>query len=174
MILVNIMNSLTTTFLAVARCMFVAKHLHFKHYFIVKRTVVSMSGFVVFAVASYKPVLASMGMVTRLDTKTNVSRPSLWFSPFRESIKNVIWTLIQMVLPVTTEFIVVVCILIMINSLHAVPKFRQTLHLHACDRKISQLKGNNDNSNDANDKFSGKDIRVVKQVTLISLVYIHE
>ncbi|CAG5124032.1 unnamed protein product [Candidula unifasciata] len=166
-ILINVTNTLTTTFIAVARCMCVAKPLHFKHSFTVKRTVIVMSGFAVFALAIYTPLLAYMGMVERLDTKTNRSRPSLWLSPHKDSIKNIVWTLIQTVLPVVTEFIVLLCIAVMINSLLAASKFRQASKI-----PVGNKEGKTGSFNDSSDKLSGKDIRVVKQVTLISVMYI--
>ncbi|CAG5124029.1 unnamed protein product [Candidula unifasciata] len=172
LVLINVNNTLTTTFLAVARCMCVAKPLHFKHTFTVKRTVVIMTAFAIFAVAIYTPILANMGMVYRLDAKTNTSRPTLWLSPNRESTKNIVWTIIQIILPIATEFIVLVCIVIMINSLRAASKFRQASHITVCANDSSCLKGKTGSSNVANEKLSGKEIRVVKQVTLISLVYI--
>lgn len=171
-VLVNVMNTLITTFLAVARCMCVAKPLYFRHSFTVKKTTASLSGFAVFAVVAYTPIFASMGMVVRIDRETNITRHTLWISPRRESIKNVIWTLTQMVLPASTEFIVLFCIVIMANSLRAASKFRQTSQLPGCDKEVSHLKEKADSSNDTMNKLSGKDIRVVKQVTLISLVYI--
>ncbi|CAG5128753.1 unnamed protein product [Candidula unifasciata] len=161
LILINVTNTLTTTFLAVARCMCVAKPLHFKHSFTVKRTVVIMTGFAVFAVAIYTPLLANMGMVPRLDPKTNTSRPMLWLSPYRDSVKNVVWTLIQTLLPVVTDL-----------SLRTAFRFRKASQISVCDREVSNAKGKTDSSNDTSDKLSGKDIRVVKQVTFISLVYI--
>ncbi|CAG5128751.1 unnamed protein product [Candidula unifasciata] len=149
-ILINITNVLTTTFLAVARCMCVAKPLHFKNAFTVKRTVYFMSGFAAFAVTVYIPVLANMGFVVTFNNRTRVSRPTLWMSPFRESIKDIALLLIDAILPLATEVIVLICVVVMTSSLRAAAKFRES----------------------STDKVSGKDVRVVMQVTLISLVYI--
>ncbi|CAG5124030.1 unnamed protein product [Candidula unifasciata] len=171
-ILVNVPNTLTTTFLAVARCMCVAKPLHFKHLFTVKRTVVIMTGFAILAIAIYTPVLANMGMVERLDTKFNISRPMLWLSPYRDSVKNIVFTLLQMVLPVVTEVIVLACLAIMANRLRAASKFRQASHIPLYVTNVVNAKAKIESNQDTSGKFSGKDIRVVKQVALISLVYI--
>lgn len=176
MILINVTNVLSTTFIAVARCMCVAKPLHFKNSFTVKRTVYFMAGFAFFAVAIYTPVLANMGMVARLNNKTKMLRSVLWLSPFRESIKNVVWMLIDMILPVITEFVVLFCVLVMANSLRASSRFRQSsvaqqFNKHI-DRNQQYTKDNQVSSNAASDKLSVKDSRVIMQVVLISLVYI--
>ncbi|CAG5124028.1 unnamed protein product [Candidula unifasciata] len=176
MIMLAVTNVLTTTFLAVARCMCVAKPLHFKNYFTVKRTVYFMSGFAIFAVTVYTPLLANMAMVTMLDARINMSRPTLWMSKYREPIKNVVFVITDMILPVSSQFIVLTCIIIMASSLRASSRFRQKTKIQTSDQKKLQITSELQDKGTANanitDKLSGKELRVVTQVTLISVVYV--
>lgn len=182
MILINETNVLTTTFLAVARCMCVAKPLQFKNSFTRKRAILFMVGFALFAVVVYTPILANMGMVEKFDKFTNMSRPTFWVSPIRESIKEVIWTFTEMLLPFVTQFIIIFCVVIMAHSLRVASKFRQTSVLttgkvtnknNGNDTFSSQDAGlNNGDSDIATDKLTGKDLRVIQQVVLISVVYV--
>lgn len=175
LVLIAVTNVLATTFLAVARCMCVAKPLNFKNCFTVKKTVYFMAGFAIFAVAIYTPILANMGMVTTYNNKTHMSRRTLWVSKYKEPIKNVVFLIIDMILPVSTQFIVLACILIMANSLRAASRFRQASNqIYAKEQPDigSHCRRKATSSTDVTDKLSGKDFRVVTQVILISVVYI--
>ncbi|CAG5128752.1 unnamed protein product [Candidula unifasciata] len=176
MVLVNVTNVLTTTFLAVARCMCVAKPLHFKNWFTTNKTLGFIGSFVTVAVVSYAPVIANLGMVTTFDIKKNITRPILWVSPKRESIKVIAWIIIDLTLPFATQFIVVICVVIMASSLQASSRFRQSAVLSPENAK-SVLKQNGKVTLSSTltvptDKLSSKDVRVVQQVVLISVVYI--
>ncbi|CAG5127962.1 unnamed protein product [Candidula unifasciata] len=182
MILINETNVLTTTFLAVARCMCVAKPLQFKNTFTRKRAIMFMVGFAVFAIVTYSPILANMGMRHKFETLLNRTRPALWVSPVRESVKEIIWTINNMLLPFATQFIIIICVFIMSRSLRAASRFRQSSV--AMTEKGFEKHGTNHNTNlnevdlefsEANnsvDKLTGKDLRVIQQVVLISVVYI--
>lgn len=187
MILLNVTNVLTTTFLAVARCLCVAKPLHFKNYFTLKRTVIFLTSFAVLAVATYSPILVNMGMVNKHDSVTNITRPVLWVSQNRELIKDVVWAVIDMALPFTTQLVVAICVIIMTTSLRASSKFRQasalTLkkichknndmsdHSTNTERNKNKMAASNSSSG-VNEKLTSKDRRVVQQVILISVLYI--
>ncbi|CAG5127966.1 unnamed protein product [Candidula unifasciata] len=169
MILLIVTNVLATTFIAVARCMCVVKPLQFKNTFTVLRTVYFMAGFAIFAVAIYTPILANMGMVTGFDNTTKRYRTSLWLPRHREAIKNVIFVIIDLLLPVSTQVIVVFCIVLMANSLQASSRFRQTSKIQTCNKETSiSFKENASDS----DRLSGKERRVINQVIVISVVYI--
>ncbi|CAG5124024.1 unnamed protein product [Candidula unifasciata] len=171
MVLVNIINVLTTTFLAVARCMCVAKPLQFKNWFSKTITLAFIGSFIVVSVVSYAPVIASLGFKTQFDIGKNITRPILWVSPKRDSIKVITWIILNLILPFTTQFIIVVCIVIMANSLRVSSRFRQS----AVSMSVADKKGNDilsSKSTVPTDKLSGKDILVVQQVVLISVVYI--
>ncbi|CAG5124025.1 unnamed protein product [Candidula unifasciata] len=176
MVLVNITNVLTTTFLAVARCMCVAKPLHFKNWFTKNRALGFILSFVILAVASYAPVTAYVGIVTQFDVMKNITRPILWVSPKRESVKVIAWIIKDLILPFATQFIVVVCVVIMASSLRISSRFRQSAVLTS--EKASSALDSNYNFTVSStltvptDKLSRKDVRVVQQVVLISVVYI--
>ncbi|CAG5131416.1 unnamed protein product [Candidula unifasciata] len=171
MVLVSVTNVLTTTFLAVARCMCVAKPLHFKNWFNKTKTLAFIGSFIVVAVVSYAPVIANLGITMQFDVMKNLTRPILWVSPKRESIKVISWIIIDLILPFTTQFTVVVCVVIMASSLRVSSRFRQS----AVSMSTADKKGNNTLSSKSTvpkDKLTGKDVLVVQQVVLISVVYI--
>lgn len=182
MILINETNVLTTTFLAVARCMCVAKPLQFKNTFTRKRAIIFMVGFAVFAVVTYSPILANMGMRHKFEKLLNKTRPALWVSPVRESIKEIIWIINEMFLPFVTQFIIIICVIVMSRSLRAASKFRQssvamtekTFDKH--EKNLNLVTNDMDSelteTNISSDKLTGKDLRVIQQVVLISVVYI--
>jgi hypothetical protein len=174
MILLNVTNTLTTTFVAVARCMCVAKPLQFKITFSRSRTIFLNIGFATFAMAIYIPILAHMGMLPKTDKKTNITRPSLWISKDRQVIKDGVWLVINTILPFLTEVIIMVCVFVMARSLRTASKFRQASTLTST--QIAPQIGNPEKKNNftttSSDKMRGKDQRVVQQVILISIVYI--
>lgn len=182
MILISQINVLTTTFLAVARCMCVAKPLQFKNTFTRGRALLFMVGFAVFAVVVYTPVLTNMAMVEGFDKFANMTRPTLWVSPMRETIKEIIWMITGMLLPLGSQFIIIFCVVIMSRSLRAASKFRfsstatqgrAAYEDNTKGRSSLNEGGRTDgDSNAVSDKLSGKDLRVIQQVVLISVVYI--
>ncbi|BFZ09723.1 hypothetical protein BsWGS_12762 [Bradybaena similaris] len=177
MVFISLTNVLTTTFLAVARCMCVSRPLQFKNTFTRKRAIYFMIGVAIFSVTIYLPILVNMGMVQKFDTRTNTSRPSLWISPSREFIKEIVWLVIDMVLPVTTQLIIIVCVVIMVNSLQKASLFRQSTVMVTGKLFNDDVKRNNKVSNASDyvstgEKLTGKDLLVVQQVVLISVVYI--
>ncbi|BFZ09728.1 hypothetical protein BsWGS_12767 [Bradybaena similaris] len=175
-VLVNVTNVLTTTFIAVARCMCVAKPLHFKNWFTIGKTLAFIFSCVIASVVSYAPVLANMGIVRQFDLKKNITRPTLWFSSKQDSVKIMTGIVIEMMLPFATQFIVVICVLIMTYNLRLSAKFRQSAALvsenftSGLDQKQNVTLSST--STVSTNKLVGKDVRVVQQVVLISLVYI--
>lgn len=181
MILVNVANVLTTTFLAVARSMCVVRPLQFKNTFTRKRAIIFMVMFAASAIAIYSPILANMGMSNKFDRLTNKSRPVWWGSPARESVKEAVWLFTEVILPLTTQITVVICVIIMTVSLKAASRFRQSST--AVSRKVIVKVTKTQNCLDkemattgtANTvalKRNNKEVRVVQQVVFISVVYI--
>jgi hypothetical protein len=176
-VLLNITNTLATTFFAVARCMCVARPLHFKDTFTRNRTVVFNIGSAVFTVVTYTPIMVNIAMLPRTDTKTNLTRISLWLSKDREAIKDGVFLVTNTLLPFLTEIIIIVCVFVMANSLRSSLKFRQASSLTAKSvvfrtRTPASSEKIQDSITTASDKKSNKDQRVVQQVILISLFYI--
>lgn len=166
---VNVTNVLITTFIAVIRCACVAKPLHFKNMFNRDSTIAATVVFAVFAVVSYVPILVNMGMVNKHDKQTNITRPTFWVSPRRESVKYGVWMLTDMILPFTAQFIILLSVLIMAESLRAASKFRNATVLNSGKTTAKNTESSKSVQKDA---FTGKELRLVQQVILISVVYI--
>lgn len=161
-IVMYVMTVLTTTFLAVARCMCVSKPLHFKNAFTRRRCIIILTCFAIFSIFSYIPIYANMGLLRQFDPRINNTRPSLWLSPDRELAKDVVWGARDTFLPFVTQVIVIVCVIVMASSLRESNKFRQSLRYG---------KGRPETVKDTG-KPDGKEMQVVKQVAIISGVYI--
>ncbi|XP_059153489.1 uncharacterized protein LOC131939291 [Physella acuta] len=124
-ILVYLVTVLTTTYLAVVRCMCVAMPLHFKNTFTKTRSRWTLFTFCVLAVASYLPMLVNMEMVPVYDVRTNSTRSVLWVSDSRDDVKEMIWITRDVTVTFVTEVIVIVCLVVMARSLRAASRFRQ-------------------------------------------------
>lgn len=182
MVLINVTNVLTTTFISVARCMCVVKPLHFKNDFTPLRTLGFLLGFAAFAIAIYSPVLTNIGMLDMYDWKINMTRLTLCVSPNREAIKGIVDVMIEVILPFATQFIVVVSVLVMVASLRAASKFRKksvltpnSKHCRECRNTTNVSVKNGILSQtlpSSPKKASTKDMRLHQQVILTSLVYI--
>jgi hypothetical protein len=179
MIIISITNVLTTTFLAVVRCLCVAKPLQFKNTMTKSKATIWMTGIGIFSFAIYIPILANMGMIGKFDKFRNSTRLTLWMSSKREIAKNNVWMVTEMFLPIVTQLVIMICIVIMVRCLRTAYKFRQSSGSACVLEDIGNKKQNCDqkkpgasDSSISNDKLSGKDLRVVQQVVLISVVYL--
>ncbi|CAG5132581.1 unnamed protein product [Candidula unifasciata] len=196
-IVLYIMTVLTTTFLAVARCMCVVRPLHFRNSFTRSRCIFILSCFALFTIISYMPILANMAFKTQFDIRTNIFRPMLWTSKSRELVKDIVWGARDAFIPASTQIIVIAYVFVMANSLRESNKFRLlSTSLPVTDRMdpsinnqsskeyqeklattdtamkvLSRINDNFIKPTDTN-KLSRKDVQVVKQVALISVVYI--
>ncbi|CAG5132329.1 unnamed protein product [Candidula unifasciata] len=181
MILVNVTNVLATTYLAVARSMCVARPLQFKNTFTRERATMFMIIFAFSSIAIYSPILANMGMSVKFDKQANRSRSVWWGSPSREAVKEVVWLLIEVILPLITQVIIIICVFIMTASLRASSRFRQaslavsgkvTQEATKTENNLGKEAVNNLNTHTIPLKRINKEVRVVQQVVLISVVYI--
>ncbi|XP_059163989.1 uncharacterized protein LOC131946949 [Physella acuta] len=166
--LLYVMTMLTTMFLAIARSMCVAKPLHFKNSFTMKRTLCILLSFAVFTVLSYLPVLVNMGMSSEFDARVNSSRDLLWITPEREKIKVIVWTIRDSLLSVVSQFVLISCVAIMSYNLRKSLEFRRKAMLPDTNtqpnknRKTKRFSG----------QFKGKDLQIIQQVTFVSILYI--
>ncbi|CAL1546410.1 unnamed protein product, partial [Lymnaea stagnalis] len=164
---------LMTVYLSVAKCMCVVKPLHFKNMFSVRQTLWIMAGFCVFAIVSYVPIFASIGVPELYDGNINKTRPMLWISPELDVIKNVVWTMRDSVPCFASEVIIIICIYVMSDSLMRATKFRASSTSGGMSASIrdshhkygKHVKGNTS-------QLGGSELQVIKQVVLISVVYI--
>ncbi|CAL1537005.1 unnamed protein product, partial [Lymnaea stagnalis] len=194
-ILLYLLTMMTTTFLAVVRCMCVAMPLKFMNVFTKKSSILILSVFFVIAVASYFPILVFMRMVTEFDERVNATRSVLWISPRRDKVKEAVWISRDVAVTFVTQVIVTVCVIVMVKSLRTAAKFRQnfaniltpskpTFQKNLQIFSVLDINGNGpgqkehetpsaEKNNIAySNKLSLKDMSVVKQVVLISVVYI--
>lgn len=97
----------------------------------------------------------------------------LWVAPNRDAIKHRVWSLTDIVLPLTTQIIVLVCLIVMADKLRKSLKFRQTFKT-SDETKENKLPKSSDMATNkkTSSNVSKKDMKVVKQVMLISAVYI--
>ncbi|CAL1529990.1 unnamed protein product [Lymnaea stagnalis] len=180
--LLYVMSTLTTMFLAVARCMCVARPLHFKNTFTLARTVAVLLGCAVFTVGSYLPVLANMGVDPKFDVRVNFSRPLLWITTEREFIKVIVWTVRDTVLSMTSQVVLLVCVIIMAARLRKATAFRQ-MSVSTSGARTAPPLGSQVTQLGRRDlqtvrratqaaHLGRKDLQIVRQVLLISLVYV--
>ncbi|KAI8791441.1 fMet-Leu-Phe receptor [Biomphalaria glabrata] len=101
-----ILSNLTITYLAVARCLCVAKPILFKNMFGVKLTVYLLITFGVFSVISYLPVLDFIDMSPQYSALINATRVSLWVSPNRQLVIKVVWVYRDDVMPFVNQIII--------------------------------------------------------------------
>ncbi|CAL1546418.1 unnamed protein product, partial [Lymnaea stagnalis] len=161
---------LITLYLSVAKCVCVVRPLHFKNMFSVRTTVIIMSGICVCAVLSYLPIFCTTGIMWVHDKKTNASRIAMATSPYRDIIKNVVWTARDSVPSIASQVIVIVCIYLMIGSLRKAARFRGL----SSSGTVLEPSKNSTHKNNEHEKarLGGAEVQVIKQVVVISVVYI--
>ncbi|XP_059140311.1 uncharacterized protein LOC131928327 [Physella acuta] len=167
--------AVNTSFIAVVRCICVSLPLYFKHAFRRETTVMLMSGFFLVITAVDIPVFVYMGMVDKFDLAHNRSRPSLWVSSSRENVKDIVWSLIAMAVPFATQIITIGSIIIMARALKNAQRFRMASANGELNyrTKLVEKPGTKDKfSLKSSGKLSGRDRQIVKQIVVISLVYI--
>ncbi|XP_005100997.2 uncharacterized protein LOC101846743 [Aplysia californica] len=154
-------SALTTTFLAIARCMGVARPLQFKDMFTRPRTIILLVLFDVFSFASFFPVICTVGIVYIWNPKTNTSKAATWFAEGREEAGRYVHSL-DFVLPLITEVIIIMCFVVMVIKLKEASRFR----------KASQSAGEKESENAKGSGLSSKEVAVLQQVSLVCFIYI--
>ncbi|KAK6986169.1 type-1B angiotensin II receptor [Biomphalaria glabrata] len=186
-VLIYLITVLATTFIAIIRCLCVAKPLQFQNILTKRRSIVCAVAFSIVAVASYLPILVHMKMERSFDANINATRYRLRISPQREVIKTAIWIPRDVLVTLTTEIIVIVCVVIMMKTLRSAAKFRNSAAKYSVQpltqvggvqgqptigQVNSDLKNNTKHVDAQSNKLTSKDFSVVRQVVLISIVYI--
>ncbi|CAL1546405.1 unnamed protein product, partial [Lymnaea stagnalis] len=162
---------LITTYLSVAKCMCVVRPLHFKNMFSVSKTVWVMIGISVFAIGSDVPVLANMGVTRQFDKKINRTRPMLWLSPHRDIIKNIVWLTRDSIPAIISQAIIIVCVVVMSTTLRRSAKFRES-STPSLSHRGDQQPDSKKTSIKLLSRRCTKDRQVLKQVVVISIIYI--
>ncbi|BFZ17955.1 hypothetical protein BsWGS_20994 [Bradybaena similaris] len=179
-----------TTFLAIARCMCVLKPLSFKYVFTTQMSLLILGGSLVFCVVSLCPIFAFMGITTSFDERINATRGMLLIVPGRELVNHITLIIRDIGLAVPSQVIVVICVVIKIRCLKAASKFRLRSHLGSMsnmslvqDLQTSTVSLSREGfvlhkepipavSKTRSHKLSSKDLNAVRQVFLISVVFI--
>ncbi|CAL1543187.1 unnamed protein product, partial [Lymnaea stagnalis] len=156
------MTMLTTTFLAVARCMCVARPLRFGDLFSTRRCATALAAFVVLTVASYVPVLSNLGVGEAFDPRVNLTRLLVWSSGDRQFVRDVVLGTRDTFLSITSQIIVTACVFVLSFYLRRAQSFRRS----------SSLAIQRDGTPSSSEAFDGRELRVVQQVTVISSVYV--
>ncbi|CAL1546020.1 unnamed protein product, partial [Lymnaea stagnalis] len=164
---------LITTYLAVVKCVCVVNPLGFKNTFSVAKTVKIMVWICMVSFVTYIPILATMGMVEMFDHQVNVTRPILWFSPYRDIVKKIVWNGRDSVSAITSEIVIVVCLVVMTRSLSKAVSVRESLTSGGGSGLVGKPQDRSGSLGKISSvKLSGKELQVIRQVTYISLVYI--
>ncbi|CAL1537006.1 unnamed protein product [Lymnaea stagnalis] len=171
---------LTTTLLAVVRCLSVARPLQFQNSFRRTRATAVVFVFAMFSLFSYLPVLVFMGMIRQFDARVNATRPMLWISPMRERVKDIVWVIRDAILPIATQLIVITCVIVMADCLRSASVFRMSqMSVKSVSEKLRfgdlnvDLGQNEAPRSAANpNKLIGKELQAVQQVLLISIIFI--
>lgn len=167
--------SINTSFTSVARCMCVALPFYFKNMFKRKTSIMFMSASLVFCEMVYVPVYTCMVVIDRFDPVHDVSRPSVIVSSDLEYIKNIVWEICGMGIPLIAQATIIASTIILARSLIKSHRFRSAngqSNLYY-DRKLTEKSLIKQMYKDTHSgHIGGKERQVVKQVVLISLVYI--
>ncbi|BFZ17952.1 hypothetical protein BsWGS_20992 [Bradybaena similaris] len=179
-----------TTFLAIARCMCVLKPLSFKYVFTTQMSLLILGGSLVFCVVCLCPIFAFMGITKSFDERINATRGMLLIVPGRELARHITRGIRDIGLAVPSEVIVVICVVIKIRCLKASSKFRHRSQLGSmtntslvqvfqssmmslsCEGFVPNKEPIPAVSNTRSPKLSSKDLNAVRQVFLISVVFI--
>ncbi|CAL1541525.1 unnamed protein product, partial [Lymnaea stagnalis] len=168
-------SMLVTTFITVVRCLAVAQPLKYRNLISRQTTTIIISLFTVLSVTSAVLTLAFLGILHQFDSKTNTTSSSLWLSPQQAIIKDVIFGIRDVILPLTSQIIVGVCVVIMARYLRKASSFRKTLSSNIAMDTITSIsliaEPLTRNNNPASAKVAGKEIQVVQQMLLIAVVY---
>ncbi|BFZ17951.1 hypothetical protein BsWGS_20990 [Bradybaena similaris] len=179
-----------TTFLAIARCMCVLKPLSFKYVFTTQMSLLILGGCLVFCVVCLCPIFAVLGITMSFDERVNATRRMLLIGPGRELIRLISLGIRDVGLVVPSQVIVVICVVIKIRCLKTASKFRHRSHVGSMtnmsfvqDLQSSTVSLSSEGfvlqkepipavSKTRSHKLSSKDLNAVRQVFLISVVFI--
>ena len=167
----NVTTVLITVYLAVARCLCVARPLHFRGIISIRRTLAVVIGFFSISIVTRIPVLAHMGMPVTFDPVFKASRPTLWLHPRRPIIRNVIWSLFDIGFSSVAQVTLSVCVIIMARKLKTANEFRNSASVSR--NEISASKSGIDDSHiSSTSTLNNKDARIIQQLVLISTIFI--
>ncbi|GFO13517.1 chemosensory receptor c [Plakobranchus ocellatus] len=159
----NLITMLLTIYLAVSRCLCVMYPLRFRNIITVKKTLLVSAIFFVVSLGIRLPLITHSGAALKFDPRVNATRHILWVHPNREIIRDALWVSVDTPVCVGAQITLSVCVLIMVKGLRAAADFRSKASA------VNDTKSDKDNSKE---KLTSKDARIIKQLVLISSIFI--
>ncbi|XP_059146923.1 uncharacterized protein LOC131934812 [Physella acuta] len=169
---------LTLTFLSICRCLSVAKPLWFRHKLGTKRiSVLFFSISAAFCISTSVPILVLMGIIPLYDARINTTRPSLWISPERKWVTYIVWPVRGSLLPLIVQVILIITSVVMNRFLKSALAFR---HKHTSSSlastqstpfKLDDPEAKDKTILNENGKLSGKELQIIKQMIILSVVF---
>ena len=123
---VHLVSVLTTTALAVHRCLCVAQPIYFKTLCTRRRSIFLSVSIYVVTMVGHIPLFINQGSKKEYVESQNKSRYSLWFTNNRCQIKDATFFIAQTVIPVAVEVVLIVCVVVMSKMLRKSRLFRQS------------------------------------------------
>ncbi|CAL1541521.1 unnamed protein product, partial [Lymnaea stagnalis] len=118
------LSMLVTTFITVVRCLAVVSPLKYRTLLSRTTTAIIISSFAVVSVLFAVVLLVYIGVFSQFVSNINTTRLVLWTSPKRALIKDTIFGIRDVFLPLTSQAIVGICVIIMASYLQKASKFR--------------------------------------------------
>ncbi|XP_013082773.2 uncharacterized protein LOC106068032 [Biomphalaria glabrata] len=167
---------LTTMFLSFARCMCLSRPLQFKSMFTVSKSICVTFLAIIISVGSYTPLLMTMSMELQYDSRINSTRVIFWVTAGREQVRIITWIARNATLPVSTQVVIVCCVLHMSKKLQRSLNFRlypqgfsQSTKATVLTRlKTPKLASDKTKAN----VLTGKERRVIQQMVVMCIVVI--
>ncbi|GFO13510.1 chemosensory receptor a [Plakobranchus ocellatus] len=159
----GLITILLTIYLAVARCLCVMYPLKFQNIITVRKTVFVSAMFFLSSFGIRIPLMAHYGVSYRFDPRINATRYRLSVHPNRRMITDAILDSVDTPAYLGAQVVLTVSIAIMARVLGAAAEFRSTASLP---------NGSNSDMNKSKNKLSTKDARIIKQLVLVSSIFI--
>ncbi|GFN84394.1 chemosensory receptor c, partial [Plakobranchus ocellatus] len=193
-------SSFVSVFLAVVRCLCVAKPLAFKSMITKARTLFCLVAIFLITVIMRVPMFTVFRMTTVIRPSTNASFTKLFLSSDYFKVHQVNDILNKNILSWLAYSTVVVCVIILLYKLREAAKFRRSLATSIPEQSKGASEGSNEKSSELSDpdmatldtmnktqvsesttsksknmisqKMSAKDLQVAQSVTLICIIFI--
>ncbi|GFN81115.1 chemosensory receptor a [Plakobranchus ocellatus] len=176
----TITTTLITIYLAVMRCLSVARPLTFRGSLSPRKTGLLFAAFLVFGLGTRLAMLSQREARGMYNPRSNVGKPSILNSRNWKDITNPISAAIDLPFPFVAEVTLTACFIVMTRALKASSEFRGK----TVPESNTKSRGNRGNQRanlqqhrethqiGSEGKLSAKDARVIKQLLIICLIYI--
>lgn len=166
------MSTLTTALIATAKGLCVALPFKFKDFFTKGLITKSICVFIVSSLAVNVPSIAQIGAESRFNAKMNATRLELWFSKDRATIRKYVRLIIFFLLPLFTQLIALISVIIMKSKLESSLHFRRLMKMDKDVINTTSCEELDKPKPQKLSKLSGKEKTAVVQVVIILVIYI--